>query len=119
MVNNFHLIGNLTKDVEEVQGQDFISGSIAQSSKKKDGTDHTTFLPFVYFGKAKEAFLKHGKKGNEVYLEGLVTSYKNKENHTVLSLNVRKFQITNFRNGGGDAQNGNTAQNNYDQNYGY
>jgi len=110
MTNNFHLIGNLTKDVEQVPGQNFLSGSIAQSSKKKDGTEHTTFLQFVYFGKGTENFLKHGKKGNQIYLEGSISSYKNKDNHNVLSLNVRRYEVTNFRNGTSDQNNQNESQ---------
>lgn len=71
------LLGNLTSDPELFElpsGDRKVSGSVAinRKYKKKDGdeVEEVSFIDFTIWGTRGEAFAKHHRKGDRVFLDG-------------------------------------------------
>ena len=92
------LLGNLTKDVEEVEigkGKNIINAvsmSIACNSVDKDGNKYSTFVNMLYFGNY-EKLMKYLKKGNKVLVEGELQSFEDDKGFTQLRVVPRRIEL--------------------------
>lgn len=92
------LLGNLTKDVEEIEigkgknKQKALAIGVACNSKDEDGNEYTTFVNMLYFGKY-ENIIKYLTKGKKVLIEGELNSFKDENNYTQLRVTPIRIEL--------------------------
>lgn len=92
------LLGNLTKDVEEIKIgkgkniQKAIAIGVACNSKDKDGNEYTTFVNMLYFGKY-ENIIEYLTKGKKVLIEGELNSFNDKNGYTQLRVTPIRVEL--------------------------
>lgn len=73
MVNEFRLIGNVTRDPElryTPSGTAVLDLGVAVNQKLKDGTEETFFADVTVWDKMAETIAEYVKKGKQVYVAG-------------------------------------------------
>lgn len=79
------LLGNLTKDVEELEigkGKNKTTAltlSVACNNRGKDGEDYTTFVNMLYYNYS-EKIIPYLTKGQKIMVEGELDSYIENKN---------------------------------------
>jgi len=106
-INKLLLTGNLVADPELTEtknGKNLVKVALANndSYQTESGERETisTFVDLQLWGKSAESLAKHGKKGQEVFIEGQVRQEKwtDKQgaNHSRLVVRVDSWQFTQF-----------------------
>lgn len=82
MLNQYFLVGRLTKDfqLEEKDDKKFAHNTLAvsRSFKNSEGVYETDFFDFTVFGGLAESCFDYCKKGDLVGLKGTLSTYENK-----------------------------------------
>lgn len=92
------LLGNLTKDVEEIEigkGKNkttAITLSIACNSKGADRKEYTTFVNMLYFNYS-EKLLQYLTKGKKIMVEGELVSFQDEKKYTQLRVTPLRIEI--------------------------
>lgn len=121
-LNQFHLIGRLTRDVEiksTPNGVTVARISIANNQKvKRNGQwqDVTNFFDIAIFGKSANNLAQYLTKGKQIAVSGALRQDRwtdaNGNNHTKISLIASQLQLLGGANG---TQNQNQNRNGYSQ----
>lgn len=92
------LLGNLTKDVEEIEigkGKNkttAITLSIACNSKGTNGKEYTTFVNMLYFNYS-DKLLQYLTKGKKIMVEGELTSFEDENKYTQLRVVPLRIEL--------------------------
>ena len=106
MVNNYIIIGNLTKEpeVREHNGLSIANMRLASIEKRKnkdgDMVETALFISATAFGKVAEIIGKHSNKGDMLYLSGPLRNeeYERDGNKVqTISMTVRDFKFVGGR----------------------
>lgn len=127
-LNQFHLIGRLTRDVEiksTPNGVTVARISIANNQKvKRNGQwqDVTNFFDIAIFGKSANNLAQYLTKGKQIAVSGALRQDRwadtNGNNRTKISLIASQLQLLGGANGTQQNQNQNQNRNSYSQNNG-
>jgi len=82
MINNFVLVGRLTRDftIEEKNGKKVATNSLAVGKpfKNSEGIYETDFFDFAVFESLAESCFDYCKKGDVIGIKGSLSTYENK-----------------------------------------
>jgi single-strand DNA-binding protein len=106
-INKLLLTGNLVADPELTDtknGKSLVKVALANNdsylTESGDRETVTNFVDLQLWGKSAEALAKHGKKGQELYVEGQLRQEKwtDKQgaNHSRLVVRVESWQFTQY-----------------------
>ena len=107
-INKLLLTGNLVGDPELTDtknGKSLVKVALANSdsylTESGDRETITNFVDLQLWGKSAEALAKHGKKGQELFIEGEIRQErwtdKQGANHSRLVVRVDAWQFTQYQ----------------------
>ncbi len=107
-INDVKLVGRVTRDPDikfTARGDAFLKLTLAinRNYKDKEGNwqEDTTFVPLALWREAAQRCFENAHKGSPIYIEGSLRSHhwetEEKENRTVLEVDVRKIQFLSRR----------------------
>ena len=100
MLNRIIIQGNIATDPTN----DRVRGSKGDDITKTrfriavNNQDTTTFFNVSLLGSRAEALIKHCKKGDQIIVDGEMSSFRNKENTEIYVINGRQFHFCGKKN---------------------